>query len=193
MENFSNNHIITSKSMYVDKSGFKLYNGIIMYQQVTPKTIENTTTTTSIFDDTNCVGTRTIPADFLQAGNIIEIDTLCDLSNTGNPTNRMSLDFGNKNLFESEATLGAQNSNSLARLYIKILITKIGEDGTCVFGGYTQIFGASDVSRKLISSTPLKINTSKTQEIKLNYKWGTADSSNILKVFSSTIKISNYI
>ncbi len=193
MENFSNNHIITSKSMYVDKSGFKLYNGIIMYQQITPKTIENTTTTTSFFDDTNCVGTRTIPADFLQAGNIIEIDTLCDLSNTGNPTNRMSLDFGNKNLFESEATLGAQNSNSLARLYIKILITKIGEDGTCVFGGYTQIFGASDVSRKLISSTPLKINTSKTQEIKLNYKWGTADSSNILKVFSSTIKISNYI
>lgn len=193
MENHTNNHIITSKSMYVDKSGFKLYNGIIMYQQVTPKTIENTATTTSFFDDTNCVGTRTIPADFLQVGNIIEIDTLCDLSNTGNPTNRITLDIGINNLFESVARLGAQNSNSLARLYLKILITGIGEDGSCVFGGYTQIFGASDVSRKLISSTPLGIDTSGYNEIILNYKWGTASASNILKIFSSTIKILNYI
>jgi len=162
-----------------------------MYQTMTTKTIENTTKETRMFDDTNCIGTRTIPANFLQAGMTIGIRVRNELSNVGNPTNTMKIYLGSTEIYNNSATLGAVHSNDFAEIHLEITIRSVGATGTLVAMGRTLILGNSDVSRKIIVSTPITIDTTVENKIEIFYTWGTANASNILKTVIAEIDIYN--
>lgn len=77
MQKLDNNTVtLNGGRITTDRNGVSTYDNRSIYSQVTPKTVTNTTDETSFFNDTSCVGSRTIPANTISVG---DIDIQCDI------------------------------------------------------------------------------------------------------------------
>lgn len=174
------------------QQGIILYDHRTLYLMQTEKIIQNTLVKTSFFDDTSCIGTRTIPANFLRVGSAIRMNIRCDFSCSGNPTNIIDIEMNGTSIISSSAQLGKDHTNDYTEINSDIMIRTIGETGSVIMMGRTIISGGnSDISRKLMITTPVTINTTIANEIKVFYTWGTESASNILKIESAIIQILN--
>lgn len=176
---------------YQYNNGLVTYDHRLLYTMVESKTITNTTDETSHFNDTNCIGSRTIIANSIKKGNLIRINVRSDFSCNGNPTNVLKLKLGAYTLVSSTGQLGSNHTNDYVEFNADLVFQSIGANGTIVLMGRTMISGTSDISRKFMVSTPMTIDTTINNIIDLTYTWGAANTSNILIPTTATIQIFN--
>lgn len=176
-----------ANGIQVERATATTYDHRILYNMLASKTVANTTTPTSLFNDAGAIGTRTIPANFLKAGTTIRIHMRGDLSNTGNPTNTMDIELGGKTISSTTATLGTALSNSICEIEMDIVVRSIGSDGTVVGAGYAYV--VSGITRSLLATTPITINTTESLSLDVVYTWGAANAANTLTMLTGSIEI----
>lgn len=193
-ENLNNNSVIINDgNINTVQKGITLYDHRTLFIQQTTKTILGDAAETSFFDDTNAIGTRTIPANLLRVGSVIRMNLRCSLTSVGNPSNTIKIKLDGVDIINSTVTLGATHTNDYAELQFEIDIRSIGNisAGKVTGMGRTIIAGTSDLSRSLIVSTPVAIDTTAALPIDVTYDWGGSDASNSLVIVQAVIQILN--
>ncbi len=160
----------------------------LAFIQTATKSIANTTTETSHFNDSRAIGSRTIPANTLRKGSVIRVHLMSDLTNLSNPTNVIKIKIGSTTIITSSAKLGV-NTNSLKELYLELLVTTAGASGKILAQGFTKVVGGTNPLRALMLTTPTDFDTTKANTLDITYTWGTADESNILACTNATIEV----
>ena len=156
--------------------------------QTATKSIANTITETSHFNDTGAIGSRTIPANTLRKGSLIRIHLLSDLTNLSTPTNVLKLKIGSTTIITSSNQLSV-NTNSLAELYVELLVTTGGASGKVAVQGFTKVVGGTNPQRALMVTTPTDLNTTVANTLDITYAWGTANAANILACTHASIEV----
>jgi len=159
------------------------------YIQTTAKTITNTTTETTLFNDTGAIGSRTIAKNTLRKGSLIRIHLLSDLTNVSNPTNVIKIKIGDTTIITSSAQLGTNATSVLGELYLELLVTTEGASGKIGGQGFTKVVGGTNPVRKLMLTTPTDFNTTVDNELDVTYTWGAASESNIVVCTNATIEV----
>jgi hypothetical protein len=172
------------------KRTLDVYDSII-YTQMTEQTITNTTVETSMFNDIGCIGIRTIPANTFKTGNLLRARIGLDFTNTGNPTNTIKIKLGPYTLITSSGKLGASNTNIYAELLMDVLFKSAGPTGFIVAAGRTGMATSGGLSRTLLMSTPMTVDTTQNLTFDATYTWESASTSNICKTILSYIHLYN--
>lgn len=176
-----------TNGIQVGRATATTYDHRLIYNMLSSKTVANTTTPTSLFNDTSAIGTRTIPANFLRAGTTIRLHMRGDISNTGNPTNTMSITLGGTTISSTTATLGVALTNSICEIEMDIVVRSIGTNGKVVAAGYAYV--VSGITRSLLATTPITINTESDLALDVVYTWGAANAANTLTMLTGSIEI----
>lgn len=172
-------------------NGIILYDHRTMYTMLTSQIIQNTINETTHFNDTNALGTRIFPANFLKVGHVIRLNIRSDFSCSGNPTNTLRIKFGGNTIVENVGQLGSNHNNSYAELQMEFVVRSVGVNGSMVGQGRTMLSGNSDISRRLMITTPVTINTTISNLLDVTYQWGQANVGDILIATNGTIQILN--
>lgn len=125
----------------------------------------------SFFDDTSAIGTRIIKANKCNVGTTFKIIIGLDLSVTGNPSNVLKVKFGNTTILTSTTTLG-NHTNDFAKIECDLTIKSIVASGTATLSGFTYVAGTTDISRNLLVSTSVTIDTTVDNLLDITYQVG---------------------
>ena len=161
----------------------------LLYEQRTAVTISNTVVASSFFNDTDCIGSRTIKANTVKVGDIFILRTNGDFSCIGNPTNTIEITIGSTSIIASTAQLINNVTNQYAGIYLEIQVVDNTALGNVIAMGRTELTGGNQ--RPLLCPVPLGIDWSVDNIVNVTYAWGAANASNILtNVFATVEKLS---
>jgi len=140
-------------------------------------TIANTTAETAFSSSV-----YTIPANSLQAGDVLRVRASYIHSNTGTPTMEHAFYIGASSRSTGVQTCGSGESNVVINLFGNMLVESIGSTGTGrFFGVQLHRHGTSPVFWSIGSSpSTFSIDTTIDNEVSLRWTWGTADPANTI-------------
>jgi hypothetical protein len=160
-----------------DKTQLTSYEKTI-YKQVADATVANTVTETTLFSGTS--GARTIPANTLQAGSYLKIETMGKMStNNQADTAQVKLTLNGTDILQSSQLqlAGVKLTDNLFTNDLAIKITSTGVSGSAQCYGFTQIktgTGISSALMRAITASPITIDTTQDIVIDETYTWGQA-------------------
>ena len=105
--NFNDNSSILQDGLFtnIQKTLQSTYDVRLMYQLMTSKTVTNTLVETSLFDDTNAIGIRTVKGSTARIGQSIRLTLRHDYSCSGNPTNTIKIKLGSNTIITDLASI----------------------------------------------------------------------------------------
>lgn len=159
-----------------------------MFVSTANKNIANTSVKTTMLG--TGVGTKTIPANSLKVGDVINIDAAMVLNTAETITNILGVMLNDVDVVASSGAFTGAQSDLNVMVYGKLIVRSIGETGTVVFVGSSESFTAANgtpVARGIIISTPVVIDTTIDQVVDLTYTFGAENEGNTLAVTSTTI------
>jgi hypothetical protein len=159
--------------------------------------IANTTTQTSIFVGTTALyGSRTIPANTLQAGDVL-VMRLTGLRTTAASAPFLSLNafLGTTDVIRGGNTCTASSTSVDMLLEFHIHVLSVGSSGTCTgafylvgnTGGYGGSNTGSFVGTALTLGTPATINTTTALTFDFQLFWSAASPSNSWQLLNASL------
>lgn len=164
-----------------------------IYSQIANKVLSNSTTETSMFNDTGARGTRVIPADTLKVGDIIKIKSYGLLGSTGTPSSTLKVKMNSVELLGNTMAITTATQGLHFDFESFLVIRAIGATGKIT--GYTKTFFkaldsvTAGLSRVIQTSGDVTINTTIDQTIDVTYKWSVASTLNNVTSINFTIEI----
>lgn len=164
-----------------------------IYSQITDKVLSNSTTETSMFNDTGARGSRTIPANTLKVGDIIKIKSYGLLGSTGTPDSTLKVKMNAVELAGNTMTMTTASQGLHFDLESFFVIRAIGTTGKIT--GYTKTFFkvlnsiTAGLFRVMQTAGDVTINTTIDQTIDVTYKWSAASALNNVTSINFTIEI----
>jgi len=172
--------------------GMPTFDNRVIFSQANAVTITNTTDETSFIDTINATGSRIIPANTLQEGDVIRINSRNIFSNTGTPTNTIRIYFGVDTIIESTATLTTGVTQTYAEIQCDMKVLKSGSDYYLYGLGRTIL--VSGIQRTLatdLTGIGVLVDLTVDNKIDWTYTWGTASADNTLISITNIIQILN--
>jgi hypothetical protein len=172
---------ISTQGISQYKGFFPATNGVPVlssfYRQVADRTIANTTTETTLFQDTGAIGTRTTPANSLFIGTTFRVllSGIIDTSGNQNITLRAKLNG------VTVATTGAisinADPNDFWKIEIDFTIRTVGVTGSVIGTGQ---FTHENSNGHLTLASPVVIDTTVANTFDITAQWNTADPTNTI-------------
>lgn len=170
------------------------YNKVLrnLYSQVAVKTVNSTAAETSLLDATGCLGSLTIPANFMNVGTILYYKCKGTIrTNTATtPTGTMKLKFGSTELVASTVTIPTITTPVYIDADVSILCTAIGVSGSVILMGRTMVGGGATLSaasfRQLIGSS-VTVDTTATQLFGHTYQWSASHANNSVIIYQAVL------
>lgn len=168
-------------------------NGVVStFKQTADKEITNTTIETSLFG--TGVGTRTIAANSLVAGNTIRINLQGVISVHANVNEPLTIrvKYGTSSIITIAGSLFQNLSEAVFSVDLMITARTVGASGTMRPAGFILIevraMGYPQMIR-LQTASDFSVNTTTAKVIDITAEWGNAKKENILITNVSTIEI----
>lgn len=189
----------TQKTFIEYLNGINQYNLNGLFSAYSTSTASNTTSETSVVATSSKVGTVTLPANFFVTGKTIHIKASGYYSTTSAPTLNMKINFIDSTPTTTQIlATGAQTattnaSNLFWSIDATITAYSTGSTGT-VMGQAVFINNSSATAAamwQMVNTTPITIDTTKTQQIDITTTWGTQSTSNTLTVTNVTVEAMN--
>lgn len=155
-----------------------------LFAATASKTVANTTSETSLFG--TGVGSLTLPANFLKAGNSLWVNLRGHVSETGTPTLQFKLKYGSTVLLDLTAlTLPGLLSSSYLEINFIVTCRSTGATGTVFTQGK---FIAGTAILDVASTAAVTIDTTAATALDATAAWGTADPADTLTITNSTLE-----
>lgn len=173
-------------------TGMPTFDNRVIYSMCTQQLDSNSVTETSFFNDSLATGSRTIPANTLQNGDVIRITTRSIFNSVGNPTNTIRIIFGADTIIYSSVTLSAGSTTTYAEINCDMNVCK--RSGKYYMHGLGRTILVGGQQRTLatdFTGEGKEIDITVNNEINVTYQWGTANADNWLRTTMGIIQILN--
>lgn len=165
------------------------------YTQVTTKTIANTTTETSMFNDTGALGTRTIPGSSTQVGSYFRIRLDGYFGSTAGPFVTVQIKMGSVVIFDTTLTATFSPSTPqqwFVEAYFTVQSVGSGTSAT-VFGQGRFCYATSPSTQyNVLFTTNTAVSSgydsTASQVLDVTFKWNTADAANTITTTNAVIE-----
>jgi hypothetical protein len=164
---------------------------LVLFTQVTPVTVSNSTAETSLFNDSVALGSRTLGAAYLTTGRTVNIKIQGHRSAIGSPTFTIKVKFGSTVLLTSAAIPCSVGTNGYFEVEVRVTCITWGTNATLRAQGHVAE-GNGPVSRyPLVNSAPITLNTQVSQLVEVTLQWSVADLANSVVVTHAMMEVKN--
>lgn len=139
-------------------------------------TVANTTDETSIIGTGR--GDLTLSANYLTQGKQIQLKLVGTLADTGTPTLNVKVKLGSTTICSTGAVALSGVTDVEWMLDVLLTCTSSGASGSVTGGGMFDYDEGTEI--ELLSSTPVTVDTTSSQELDVTVTWGTADAANTI-------------
>jgi hypothetical protein len=164
---------------------------LVLFTQVTPVTVSNSTAETSLFNDAVALGSRTLGAAYLTTGRTVNIRIQGHRSAIGSPTFTIKVKFGSTVLLISTAIPCSAGTNGYFEVEARVTCITWGTNATLRAQGHVAE-GNGPVNRyPLVNSNAITLNTQLSQLADVTLQWSVADLANSVVVTHAMMEVKN--
>ena len=165
------------------------------YTQVTTKTIANTTTETSMFNDTGALGTRTIPGSSTQVGSYFRIRLDGYFGSTAGPFVTVQIKMGSVVIFDTTLT-ATYSPSGFQQWFIEAYFTvqSVGSGTSATVFGQGRFCYATSPSTQynVLFTTNTAVSSgydsTASQVLDVTFTWNTANAANTITTTNAVIE-----
>jgi hypothetical protein len=157
-----------------------------VFQQMTTKTVVNTTIETSLIDTTSQVGTRVFPAGAFYVGDQWAVKAKGIISTTGSPTLNLILKLGSVVIAQTGALAAPSATNQAFDLEVAFTVRTLTNTGAIIAAGHAIL---NNIVFPLSNTSPITIDFTASQMLDLTATWDTASASNSISCQQINISI----
>lgn len=162
----------------------------VIFAQVTTGTVGNTAVETTILNATSAVGSKTIPASYLLAGNYIKIYVTGTIATDALAVPAITLKayYGATALSTLTFTPGtAVGAGTVFEYTGTIKVATAGASGSLVTGQLLQVIDTNVAFA--VAPAAVSVDTTAAGAIDLKITWGTADADNTISAITGYIEV----
>jgi len=156
------------------------------------KVISNTALEVDINNGPGFQGTRTIAANSVLKGDLFEVEAEGLANTTGAVAATIRIYWGSTLILTSAEPLPNNLANCYFGFRLKLRIISTGSTGSILGYGRVLLQSTGGVSagyvRKMMTNTPVTINTTTANDLKVTYQFSVAAAANNLRVDGTSIK-----
>lgn len=162
----------------------------IPFMTTTSTTVQNTAIETSLLSTTNAIGSKTVPANYLNAGTAIKIYMTGTMgTNIVLPQITLKVYYGATVLATSTVTFLAQLVDPLYWEFTSTsVVTALGASGSVTTGSVMWLTSLGALG-PFIGPQAQTIDTTAAADIDVKVTWGTASNSNVIRSLSGYVEL----